>query len=93
MAKKDGFDIHLVCQPPSSLDLNVLDRGFFNQQISQHQESPRNMFGPKATLSKKYSKTNFYNNKIAYHKYMVTCFGIFQNRKQFHIKWDGASTS
>ena len=28
-AKKDGFDIRLVCQPPNSPDFNILDLGFF----------------------------------------------------------------
>ncbi|XP_031263184.1 uncharacterized protein LOC116121366 [Pistacia vera] len=29
-ATKDGFDIRLICQPPNSLDMNVLDLGFLN---------------------------------------------------------------
>ncbi|XP_062205229.1 uncharacterized protein LOC133907240 [Phragmites australis] len=29
VAKEDGFDIRLMCQPPNSPDLNVLDLGFF----------------------------------------------------------------
>ena len=29
-ANKDGFNIRLTCQPANSLDLNVLDLGFFN---------------------------------------------------------------
>jgi hypothetical protein len=28
-AKQDGFDIRLICQPPNSLDFNILDLGFF----------------------------------------------------------------
>jgi hypothetical protein len=28
-AKKGGFDIQLICQPPNSLDFNILDLGFF----------------------------------------------------------------
>jgi hypothetical protein len=28
-AKRDGFDIRLICQPPNSPDFNVLDLGFF----------------------------------------------------------------
>jgi len=27
--KPEGFDIHLICQPPNSLDFNILDLGFF----------------------------------------------------------------
>ncbi|XP_024628802.2 uncharacterized protein [Medicago truncatula] len=29
-AKKNGFDIRLMCQPPNSPELNVLDLGFFS---------------------------------------------------------------
>lgn len=29
VAKQDGFDIRLMCQPPNSPDLNILDLGFF----------------------------------------------------------------
>ncbi|XP_031116503.1 uncharacterized protein LOC116020160 [Ipomoea triloba] len=43
-AKKDGFDIHLTCQPPNSPDMNVLDLGFLRAlQSLQHQEAPRNV--------------------------------------------------
>ena len=28
-AKQEGFDIRLICQPPNSLDFNILDLGFF----------------------------------------------------------------
>ena len=28
-AKQEGFDIHLICQPPISPDFNILDLGFF----------------------------------------------------------------
>ncbi|KAF7153301.1 hypothetical protein RHSIM_Rhsim01G0178000 [Rhododendron simsii] len=41
-AMKDGFDIHLSNQPPSSLDVNVLDLGYFRAiQSLQHQEAPK----------------------------------------------------
>lgn len=41
-ACKDGFDICLLCQPPNSPDLNVLDLGFFREiQSLQHQEAPK----------------------------------------------------
>ncbi|WCJ29059.1 hypothetical protein M5689_010721 [Euphorbia peplus] len=30
VASEDGFDIRLMCQPPNSPDLNILDLGFFN---------------------------------------------------------------
>ncbi|KAH7835464.1 hypothetical protein Vadar_026303 [Vaccinium darrowii] len=40
-ARADGFDIQLLCQPPSSPDMNVLDLGFFRAiQSLQHQEAP-----------------------------------------------------
>nr|GMC46915.1 Transposase, Tc1-like protein [Ipomoea batatas] len=43
-AKKDGFDIHLTCQPPNSPDMNVSDLDFFRAlQSLQHQEAPRNV--------------------------------------------------
>ena len=29
VAKQDGFDIRLICQPPNSPDFNILDLGFF----------------------------------------------------------------
>ena len=28
-AQADGWDIRLMCQPPNSPDLNILDLGFF----------------------------------------------------------------
>lgn len=41
-ASEDGFDIQLMCQPPNSPDLNILDLGFFNAiQSLQHKECPR----------------------------------------------------
>ncbi|XP_048492931.1 uncharacterized protein LOC125493521 [Beta vulgaris subsp. vulgaris] len=40
-ARKDGFDMHLVCQPAQSPDLNLLDLGFFKAiQSIQHQQFP-----------------------------------------------------
>jgi hypothetical protein len=29
VARQDGFDIRLICQPPNSPDFNILDLGFF----------------------------------------------------------------
>ena len=29
-AKQEGFDIHLICQPPISPDFNILDLGVFS---------------------------------------------------------------
>jgi len=28
-AKQEGFEIHLICQPPNSPDFNILDLGVF----------------------------------------------------------------
>ena len=40
--RQQGFDIHLMCQPINSPDLNVLDLGFFSAvQSLQHKESPK----------------------------------------------------
>ncbi|KAL6575383.1 hypothetical protein OROMI_012668 [Orobanche minor] len=40
-AQSDGFDIRLYCQPPNSLDMNVLDLGFFRAiDALQHEEGP-----------------------------------------------------
>ncbi|KAL7098802.1 hypothetical protein ACP275_09G041400 [Erythranthe tilingii] len=42
--KEDGFDIRLMCQPPNSPELNVLDLGFFNAiQSLQYKETPQNV--------------------------------------------------
>lgn len=42
VAKEDGFDIRLMCQPANSPDMNVLDLGFFNAiQSLQHKEAPK----------------------------------------------------
>ena len=41
VASQDGFDIHLVSQPPNSPDLNVLNLGLFRSiQVLQHKKSP-----------------------------------------------------
>ncbi|KAG7588840.1 hypothetical protein ISN44_As07g011640 [Arabidopsis suecica] len=41
-ASKTGFDIRLMCQPPNSPDLNILDLGFFSAiQSIQHKERPK----------------------------------------------------
>ncbi|XP_065877171.1 uncharacterized protein [Euphorbia lathyris] len=43
-AKQDGCDIRLMCQPPNSPDLNILDLGFFNAiQALQQQERSDNI--------------------------------------------------
>jgi len=41
-ATKNGFDIKLMCQPPNSPDLNILDLGFFSAiQSLQHKACPK----------------------------------------------------
>jgi len=41
VAKQDGFDIRLICQPPNSPDFNILDLGFFraNQAIQYKKDA------------------------------------------------------
>ncbi|XP_020881507.1 uncharacterized protein LOC110228407 [Arabidopsis lyrata subsp. lyrata] len=40
-ASQNGFDIRLMCQPPNSPDMNVLDLGFFSAiQALQHKVCP-----------------------------------------------------
>ncbi|XP_010445048.1 PREDICTED: uncharacterized protein LOC104727658 [Camelina sativa] len=42
VASSNGFDIQLMCQPPNSPDLNILDLGFFSAiQSLQHKECPK----------------------------------------------------
>ena len=42
VAREDGCDIRLMCQPPNSPDLNVLDLGFFSAiQALQYKELPK----------------------------------------------------
>jgi hypothetical protein len=44
VASQDGFDIRLMCQPPNSPDLNILDLGFFRAiQSLQHKEAPNSI--------------------------------------------------
>jgi hypothetical protein len=44
IAKEDGFDIRLMCQPPNPPDLNILDLGFFRAiQSLQHKETPKSI--------------------------------------------------
>lgn len=42
VASEDGFHIQIMCQPPNSPDLNVLDLGFFSAiQSLQHKKCPK----------------------------------------------------
>ncbi|XP_074315129.1 uncharacterized protein LOC141651310 [Silene latifolia] len=44
VAKSDGFDMELICQPPNSPDLNILDLGFFRSiQNLQHKKSSKSI--------------------------------------------------
>lgn len=40
-ARQDSFDIRLMCQPPNSLDLNILDLGYFNAIQSLKDKGPK----------------------------------------------------
>ncbi|XP_050217771.1 uncharacterized protein LOC126668626 [Mercurialis annua] len=41
-ARQGGLDIRLMCQPPNSPDLNILNLGFFSAiQSQQHREAPK----------------------------------------------------
>ncbi|CAE5958032.1 unnamed protein product [Arabidopsis arenosa] len=43
-ASQNGFDIRLMCQPPNSPDMNVLDLGFFSAiQALQHKVCPKSI--------------------------------------------------
>ena len=43
-ANKDGFTIHLKCQPPNNPNLNMLNLNSFRAiQLIQHQQSSRNI--------------------------------------------------
>jgi len=44
VAKQDGFDIRLICQPPNSPDFNILDLGFFRAiQAIQYKKNAKTM--------------------------------------------------
>ncbi|KAM3382792.1 hypothetical protein P3S68_008367 [Capsicum galapagoense] len=52
---QDGFDIHLMCQPPNSPHLNVLDLGFFRSiQSLQHKENFKSIDDLIAAVIKSY---------------------------------------
>lgn len=53
VAKQHGFDIRLVCQPANSLDLNILDLGFFNSiQSIQYKTTSRTLEGLVAVVDR-----------------------------------------
>ena len=55
VAKEDGWDIRLTCQPPNSPDLNVLDLGFFAAlQALFEKSSPSNIQEIEANVVKAY---------------------------------------
>ena len=44
VAKQDGFDIRLICQPPNCPDFNILDLGFFQAiQAIQYKKDAKTM--------------------------------------------------
>jgi hypothetical protein len=54
-ASQDGFDIRLMCQPPNSPELNVLDLGFFSAiQSPQHKETPKTIDDLVAAVEKSF---------------------------------------
>ncbi|XP_074300843.1 uncharacterized protein LOC141632172 [Silene latifolia] len=43
-ATSDGWDMELICQPPNSPDLNILDLGLFRSiQTLQHEKAPKSV--------------------------------------------------
>ena len=55
VAQEDGWDIRLMCQPPNSPDLNVLDLGFFAAlQALFEKSSPSNIPEIEANVIKAY---------------------------------------
>ena len=55
VAQEDGWDIRLMCQPPNSPDLNVLDLGFFAAlQALFEKSSPSNIQEIEANVIKAY---------------------------------------
>jgi hypothetical protein len=55
VAQEDGWDIRLMCQPPNSPDLNVLDLGFFAAlQALFEKSSPSNIQEIQANVIKAY---------------------------------------
>ncbi len=56
-AQEDGWDIRLVCQPPNSLDLNVLGLGFFAAlQSLFHKSSPSSIEEIETNVIKAYEE-------------------------------------
>ena len=44
IAKQDGFDIRLICQPANSPDFNILDLGFFRAiQAIQYEKNAKTL--------------------------------------------------
>jgi hypothetical protein len=55
VAQADGWDIRLMCQPPNSPDLNILDLGFFAAlQALFEKSSPSNIQDIEANVIKAY---------------------------------------
>ena len=71
------LDVELVCQPPNSPDLNVLDLGFFNaKQSLQYKSSPKNIDELVEAVEKSFQKlhqSNLNNVFLILQKVMKTC--------------------
>ena len=48
-AKRDGFDIRLISQPPNSPDFNILDLGFFSNSSNSIQKECKNYSRPSSS--------------------------------------------
>ncbi|XP_074314595.1 uncharacterized protein LOC141649819 [Silene latifolia] len=65
VAKSDGFDIDLVCQPPNSPDLNILDLVFFRSiQTLQHKKCPESILELIESVGKAYDEID--NEKLKF---------------------------
>ncbi|KAK9723962.1 hypothetical protein RND81_05G037300 [Saponaria officinalis] len=59
VANLDGFDINLVCQPPNSPDLNILDLEFFRSiQTLQHKKCPESILELIESVGKAYAEVD-----------------------------------
>jgi len=70
-ASADGFDIRLMCQPPNSPDLNILDLGFFcSLQADFQKSSPNNVADIVAKVEKAFDdyKVNISNRIFLTHQ-------------------------
>ncbi|KAK9664370.1 hypothetical protein RND81_14G036800 [Saponaria officinalis] len=65
VAKSDGFDMELICQPPNSPDLNILDLGFFRSiQSLQHKKSSKSILDLVDAVGRAYDEID--NEKLKF---------------------------